>query len=110
MIGIYKIINELNEDCYIGSSIKVKNRWSRHKKDLKKGNHHSIILQRAVNKYGLENFKFLLLETCPIEILIEREQYYLDLEKPKYNMSPTAGSCLGCKQSEEVKEKNDNML
>ena len=105
MIGIYKIINELNQDCYIGSSIKIKSRWTRHKKDLKNGNHHSIILQRSVEKYGIENFKFLILEECLKEDLLIREQYYLDLEKPKYNISLTAGSCLGCKQSKEVKEK-----
>lgn len=30
MIGIYKIINKLNGDCYIGSSIKLKDRKTRH--------------------------------------------------------------------------------
>ena len=36
---------------------------------------------------------------------MEREQYYLDLLKPKYNILKTAGSSLGYPHSEEAKKK-----
>ena len=37
--------------------------------------------------------------------LIQREQYYLDILKPEFNMCSIAGSQLGIKRSKEFKEK-----
>ena len=64
MIGVYKIINLKTKDLYIGSSIQIEKRFLRHKKDLRNNKHHSIILQRAWNKYKEENFKFEIIEEC----------------------------------------------
>jgi group I intron endonuclease len=49
-----------------------------------------------------------ILEYCDSEDLIKREQYYLDLLEPKYNLLTKAGSTLGYKHTEEtlVKFKN----
>jgi len=60
--GIYKISSIDTGDFYIGSSINIKDRWIRHKKDLNKNRHHSIFLQRAWNKYGKSNFLFEVLQ------------------------------------------------
>lgn len=104
--GIYKIENQITKDIYIGSSINLNNRKSRHFKDLEKQIHHSIILQRAVNKYGIENFNFIVLEKCTKENLLLREQYYLDLLQPLYNILQNAGNSLGHIVSEETKNKH----
>lgn len=37
--------------------------------------------------------------------MLEREQYWLDLISPEYNLSPTAGSTLGISLSTETKAK-----
>jgi len=37
--------------------------------------------------------------------LIEREQFWIDWLKPKYNLAPKAGSNLGVKYSDEAKTK-----
>ena len=100
--GIYKIENKITKYIYVGSSVNLSNRKSRHFKDLEKNIHHSIILQRAVNKYKIENFEFIILEECDKKDLINREQYYLDTLQPLYNILPIAGSSLGCKQSKET--------
>lgn len=104
--GIYKIENQITNDIYIGSSINLNNRKSRHFKDLEKQIHHSIILQRAVNKYGIENFNFIILEKCSKEVLLQREQYYLDLLQPLYNILQNAGNSLGHIVSEKTKIKH----
>ena len=104
--GIYKIENQITKDIYIGSSVHLNNRKSRHFKDLEKQKHHSIILQRAVNKYGIENFNFIILENCNRDLLLKREQYYLDILQPLYNILPNAGNSLGHIVSNETKEKN----
>ena len=56
--GIYKIFNIKNDEIYIGSAVNLKNRWNKHKWALKNKKHHSIILQRAFDKYGIDFFKF----------------------------------------------------
>jgi len=103
--GIYQIRNKVNGKSYIGSSTRLNKRWKRHLTDLKCNVHHSLALQRAFHKYGYDNFEFIILENCEENLLLEREQYYLDNLKPEYNICSIAGNCLGIKQSEETKEK-----
>lgn len=95
MCGIYKIENIIDGKIYIGSSKNIELRWHQHKYCLYKNKHHSILLQRAWNKYGKENFEFSVVEECSEEDLLIREQYYLDLYKSYdrnigYNISITA--------------------
>lgn len=59
------------------------------------------MIHRALLKYGYSNFSLHILEYCNKEDLIAREQYYLDLYKPEYNVLKVAGSSFGWKQSEE---------
>ena len=104
--GIYEIINNITKDIYIGSSVNLSNRKSRHFRDLEKNIHHSIILQRAVDKYKIENFDFIILEYCDKNDLLIREQYYLDTLFPLYNILKNAGNSLGHIVTEETKIKH----
>lgn len=79
IIGVYKIINKINNKMYIGSSNNIYKRWKEHINDLNKNKHHSIHLQRAWNKYGQENFSFIIIEIIKNEdFQFEKEQYWLD--------------------------------
>ena len=69
---------------------------------MKKGN---SIINNSLLKNGNSNFILEILEYCEPENAISREQHFLDLLKPKYNILPTAGSLLGSKHSEETKVK-----
>jgi group I intron endonuclease len=89
MIGIYEIINKDTGKRYIGSSKQIEKRWEQHLQALEKGEHHSILLQRAWNKYGKECFEFTIKEECKEEELLVKEQKYLDL-KPEYNIGAQA--------------------
>lgn len=89
--GIYKITNTANEKFYLGSSIQANRRWRQHKDDLRHGRHHSVILQRAWDKYGEATFSFEILELCERDNLLEREQHYMDALKPHYNVEKKAG-------------------
>lgn len=58
MIGyIYYITNIANNKKYIGKTIDIDRRITRHLSDLRANRHHSIKLQRAFNKYGEAAFK-----------------------------------------------------
>ena len=59
----------------------------------------------ALLKYGYSKFSLEILEYCSPEIVIEREQYYIDLYKPEYNILKVAGSSLGRKTLEATKAK-----
>lgn len=104
LIGVYRIKNIITLDCYIGSSTDIKERWRRHNKDLRKGKHHSIILQRAWNKYGEAAFIFEIIEYCT-ENVLDREQFYLDTEFPMYNINKEATSSKGRIMPEEERIK-----
>ena len=103
--GIYQIINIVNGNTYIGSAVDFNVRWKNHIKLLRKGNHHSIHLQRAWNIYGESSFKFQILFTCIKEELLSYEQYFINKESPAYNICRNAGSTLGVKLSDNTKLK-----
>lgn len=105
---IYKIENLKTRDCYVGSTTNYSRRKKRHFEDLKDNKHHSIILQRAYNKYGKDLFVIHVIDKIEYETkeeILEKEQYYIDTILPKYNVCKTAGSQLGAKRSEEFKKQ-----
>jgi group I intron endonuclease len=104
--GIYQIVNLKNGKLYLGSSNNIAVRKYNHYYHLRHNTHHSIVLQRAWNKYGEKNFDFSLVLTCPDEMLLFYEQQLLDLCKPEYNISTDAAApTRGMKLSEETKKK-----
>lgn len=114
--GIYAIINAVNLKVYIGSAKNFRRRWNSHRADLHGQKHASIYLQRAFNK-DKEAFEFVIVEETEAEksTLIQREQFWMDFYRSAnpefgYNISPTASSCLGLKQSPEVVEKKKLIL
>lgn len=114
LIGVvYKIVNSANGKLYIGSSARYSKRRKRHLEDLRTGNHHSKKLQRAFNKYGESNFSIEVIEefeySDKAEIL-SREQHYLSLLQPQYNICLIAGSQLGTKRTQEFKRKCSSRL
>lgn len=86
----YKIENLLTGDLYIGSTNNFLKRQQYHKAALRKGIHHSIVLQRAWNKYGEEAFEFLVIETYTTRAeAFANEQKLINTLEPKYNVSNT---------------------
>ena len=76
--GIYRIFCLANDKVYIGSSINIEKRWREHRQLLHRLEHPNNHLQNAWCKYGSTEFEFKVLEVCPPDKLIEREQCYLD--------------------------------
>ena len=100
---IYKIENTVNGKKYIGSTQNKKQRWGKHKRDLKAGRHSNDYLQRAWDKYGSDNFRFEVIEKVPREDkLLEREQWYLDNTETEYNLAIDAQAAFrGLSHTEE---------
>jgi group I intron endonuclease len=108
-IGIYKIASICKpERIYVGSSVNIYYRWKDHKNHLAKGILHAPHFIRHYNKYGINDLSFSIIEQFEFqskEHLLQREQYYIDILKPYFNGSLTAGSPLGYKHSKETIQK-----
>jgi group I intron endonuclease len=108
---IYAITNECNGCKYVGSALDFRERTRLHVSQLNREKHHSIYLQRAWVKYGSESFIFSVLEELKDpEMLIPREEYWINELQPVYNMCKTAGSSLGIKRRPETLEKLSKAL
>lgn len=74
MIGIYKITNKLNNKVYIGQSNNIERRFSEH---CYKGVKSRIPVDIAIEKDGINNFTFEIVELCQTEQLNEKETYWI---------------------------------
>jgi group I intron endonuclease len=84
--GIYIIKNLVNNKIYIGSSVNIGNRFNQHKNSLRKNKHHNKYLQKSWNKYGEENFEFIVIERHSYpEKILGRENKCILLYNPEYN-------------------------
>lgn len=104
--GIYQIICCTTGRVYIGSAADIHNRWAAHRHYLRREAHQNRFLQRAWKKYGARNFIFKIIEVVPVEMLLVREQHFIDSMKacdPKkgFNLAPFAASSRGVKRSLE---------
>lgn len=98
--GIYCWTNLNNGKSYEGSSGNLGERFYRYYKidflmaALKRSRSK---IYSSILKNGYSKFKVDILEYCNKEDLIKREQYYLDLLKPEYNILSSASSSRGFK-------------
>jgi len=106
--GIYRWVNKVNGNTYIGSSVNLARRFKVYydlsflSVRLKKSKSR---IYSAILKHGYNNFQLEILEYCTKENAISREQYFIDLLNPEYNLNPTAGSRLGANITEESRVK-----
>ena len=80
---IYKIWNEVNDNLYIGQTIRpLGSRWSQHKQNAKDQNSH---LYLAMRKYGIENFHIEQIEEVTNDQLNDREKYWISYYNSYYD-------------------------
>lgn len=109
--GIYLFKNKINNKCYVGQSLDIRRRFNKHM--LRMRNNWNYPLYNALNKYGLDNFDYLIIEKIDIENidikeatkkLNELEIFYIekyDSFNNGYNLTIGGDSISGYKFSEE---------
>lgn len=117
--GIYIISCTQSDKIYIGESLDLSARIVQHFRELRKGDHHNLVLQRVFDKYGEEffvvdvlkysNFDESLTKEEKIRILKEDEKYFqehyngcISMDKNTYAWNINA--------TEEQKEANRKQL
>jgi group I intron endonuclease len=108
--GIYRIRNIDNGKFYIGSSKRISRRFYLHKWELRRGDHHSILLQRAWDLHGAEKFVFEIIRFCQEGELLSLEQSMLDKLRPHnpiigYNISTNANRPADIEWSDERRKQ-----
>ena len=97
--GIYCWKNNLNGKTYVGSAINLSKRINSYY-NIIESNKKLRPIELALSKYGFENFTLEILEYCEEENVMVREQFFIDLLIPEYNVLKHAYSLLGFKHSE----------
>ena len=89
--AVYRIINTVTGDFYIGSSNDVKLRWANHKCQSRWKQHPNNTMYLDMKNYGIDKFVFEILAEVEAEKLKEAEQHYIETLKPTYNSCNAKG-------------------
>lgn len=92
MIGIYMYENLINGKKYVGQSVDIERR---HKEHLYR---RELAIEKAIQKYGIENFRFVVLEECDYESLDKREMFWIKQQESYpngYNLNDGGGVFAG---------------
>ena len=73
MVGIYRITNNITGQTYVGQSRNIEKRFAAHRQ------HKTTLVGSEIEKYGINNFTFEVLEECEISELDDREDFYIQL-------------------------------
>lgn len=103
--GIYRWNNLITGKSYVGSAVNLTNRLKNYfstkflEKELRR---NKSKISNSLLKHGYGNFSLDIIEYCESNVLIEREQYYIDTLDCEYNILKIASSRLGFKHSPET--------
>lgn len=110
---IYVITNKVNNKQYVGKTVQEpKKYWKWHKNNVRKDKLNTKVLYRAMNKYGISQFEFEVIEEVYVkEIKLNDKLNYLEKYyikefgtfKEGYNMTLGGDGNFGVKRSEEFK-------
>ena len=111
IVGIYAFHNLKTGKYYIGQSKNIRKRLLKHLQHVK--NKWNYPLYDSINKYGFENFEFLILEETTEENLDIREKYWIEYYKSfenGYNLTSGGKGTEYYKHTDITKKKIGNTL
>ena len=101
--GIYRITNTITGDFYIGSSKNIKQRWAFHKIPSMWKQCPNNPMYLDMQKYGVDNFVFEVLEIVEQDKLKVTEQQFIEKLQPTYNSNNAKG--LNIERRKEYKKE-----
>jgi len=83
--GVYKIINKITNEFYIGQSTQLRRRKCEHFTLGRQAQSTSPLLDNSIKQYGKQNFEFTILKKCSSWYLEQLEKQYIKELKPTLN-------------------------
>ncbi len=112
--GVYLITNKINGHKYVGGSVDIKVRIQQHKRSVDIKN---SVIDKAIAKYGKENFNYQIITTLPPDwkIIGKHEKYWIKFyntfkDKKHYNLTEGGEGVVGFKYSDEYKKKKSESM
>lgn len=104
---VYLISNNVNDKVYIGKTINLRRRFSKHISEMVNS---TQLIYRAIRKHGIENFYVQILHEASADCdLLSLEQTYIkgysSLAPRGYNMTAGGEGMAGALVSEQTREK-----
>jgi group I intron endonuclease len=110
--GIYKVVNKITNQCYVGQSQNIKKRVHEHFRLMRNGIHPNRLLQQSFDQCGQEAFEWTTEVVCEDPADLDQiEEAFLQgdawfEEKSLLNISSSAKAPMKDRQhSPEIKEK-----
>lgn len=85
--AVYKIVNTVTGDFYVGSSKDVNKRWASHTSPSHWNQQPNKLLYQDMQKYGVDKFRFQILAPVMPEYLKQVEQEFIEMLHPTYNIN-----------------------
>lgn len=98
MQGVYLITNAITGAKYVGQSVNIERRFMEHKTPNASMKSKSKLFQDDIKKYGIENFKFEVLEECDKDDLLKTEKKWIKEIQPEYNRAGRVGVSEECRE------------
>ena len=83
--GIYRIINKITNESYIGQSTQLRRRKCEHFTLGRQSQTTSPLLDANIRQYGKRNFDFIILSKCSVDELEQLEKQYIQEFRPILN-------------------------
>lgn len=106
--AVYKIKNEINGKEYVGSTKNLEHRMSCHFSEIEGHNHGNPNIRKDSFEFPTSAFAFYMLERVyDSDMLIKREQFWINKLNPEYNYNKIAGKSLdGYIKTPEARKKH----
>ena len=109
--GVYRLVNQVERLCYVGSSKNLAKRRAEHFRLLRRGEHPNNRLQAAFNMYGEAAFEWIDEVACTdeqdareIELMILKGEVTFE-EAADYNIACDAFPMMGRTHTEYTKQR-----
>ena len=108
--GVYRIVNTITGDYYIGSSNDLEKRQKDHFRESNWRHEKTKPLYKAMKQYGKDSFLFEPILLCKPEELKQYEQIAIEKYNPKYNVCAAYTGLTKEQYRKQYYEKNSDSL